>query len=107
MKPVTMQHDLSVNPSRRGRPTYPLLVDLQADVVHGDGRIVAPLTTTAIVPDPPNRALPRVSVDGRDYVVMMRLLAYFPARHLGAPIGSIAHRHDDLTRALDWLFFGA
>ncbi len=106
MKPVTMQHDLFINPSRRGRSIYPLLVDLQADVVGGDGRIVAPLTTTAIVPNSPARALPRVSLDGRDYVVMMRLLAYLPARHLGASVGSIADRRDDLTRALDWLFFG-
>ncbi len=42
-----MQHDLFVNPSRRGRAIYPLFVDLQADIVGGEGRIVAPLTTTA------------------------------------------------------------
>jgi toxin CcdB len=101
-----MQHDVFVNPSRQGRPIYPLLVDLQADVVGGDGRIVAPLTTTAIVAKPPIRVLPVVSLDGRDYVVMTRLLAYLSARHLGAPIGSIAHYRDDITRALDWLFFG-
>ena len=53
-----MQHDLFVNPSRRGRAIYPLVVDLQADIVGGEGRIVAPLTTTAIVPNPPTRALP-------------------------------------------------
>jgi len=45
-------------------------------------------------------------VDGCNCVVVVRLLAYLSARHLGAPIGSIAHRRDDLTRALDWLFFG-
>ncbi len=52
-----MQHDLFVNPSRRGRAIYPLLVDLQADIAGGEGRIVAPLTTTAIVPDSPNSGL--------------------------------------------------
>ncbi|HEY3846408.1 MAG TPA: CcdB family protein [Acetobacteraceae bacterium] len=101
-----MQHDLFVNPSRRGRAIYPLLVDLQADIVGGESRIVAPLTTTAIVPNPPTRVLPRVMHDGQGYVVMMRLLGFLPARQLGSSIGSIAQHRDDISRALDWLFFG-
>ncbi|HXA24367.1 MAG TPA: CcdB family protein [Acetobacteraceae bacterium] len=101
-----MQHDLFVNPSRRARSIYPLLVVLQADVVEGDGRIVAPLTTTAIVPAPPRRVMPLISHDGRDYVMMIRLLGFISARHLGGPVGSIAQYRDDITRALDWLFFG-
>lgn len=101
-----MQHDLFVNPNRRARSIYPLLVVLQADVVEGDGRIVAPLTTTAVVPTPPRRALPLVSHDGQDYVVIVRLLGFLSVRHLGGSVGSIAHYRDDITRALDWLFFG-
>jgi toxin CcdB len=101
-----MQHDLFVNPSRRARAVYPLVVVLQADIVEGDSRIVAPLTTTAIVAHPPGRALPVVSHDGRDYLVMMRLVGFLPARHLREPIGSIARYRDDISRALDWLFFG-
>jgi toxin CcdB len=101
-----MQHDLFVNPSRRGRAIYPLLVDLQTDIVGGEGRIVAPLTTTATVPNPPVRVLPRVMHDGQSYVVMMRLLGFLPARQLGSSVGSIAQHRDDITRALDWLFFG-
>jgi CcdB protein len=93
-----MQHDLFVNPDRRGRVIYPLVVVLQADVVDSDTKIVAPLTTTAIVPNPPTRALPLVTHDDRDYVVIMRLL--------GQPVGSVAPYRDDITRALDWLFFG-
>ncbi len=101
-----MQHDLFVNPSRRGGAIYPLLVVLQADIVGGDGHIVAPLTTTAIVPVAPRRVLPVVSHEGRDYVVMMRLLGFLPARHIGPMVGSIADYRDDITRALDWLFIG-
>ena len=101
-----MQHDLFVNPNRRARSIYPLLVVLQADVVEGDGRIVAPLTTTAIVPAPPRRVMPLISHDGRDYVVIIRLLGFLSVRHLGGPVGSIAQYRDDITRALDWLFFG-
>jgi mRNA-degrading endonuclease toxin of MazEF toxin-antitoxin module len=81
-------------------------VVLQADVVAADTRIVAPLATTVIKPAPLSRALPLVPHDGRDYVVMMRLIGVLPARQLRQPVGSIAHYRDDLTRALDWLFFG-
>jgi toxin CcdB len=101
-----MQHDLFVNLNRRARAIYPFLVVLQADVVEGDGHIVAPLTTTAIVPAPPKRILPLVSHEGHDYVVIMPLLGFFPRRALGEPVGSIAHYRDDITRALDYLFFG-
>jgi toxin CcdB len=101
-----MQHDLFINPSRRTRAVYPLVVVLQADIVEGDNRIIAPLTTTAIVPNPPKRALPVVSHDGREYVVMMRLVGFLPARHLREPIGSIAGYRDDISRALGWLLFG-
>jgi len=85
---------------------YPLVAVLQADVSEGDTRIIAPLTTTAIVPNPPTRVLPVVSHEGRDYVVMMRLISVLPTRHLRQPVGSIAQYRADITRALDWLFFG-
>jgi mRNA-degrading endonuclease toxin of MazEF toxin-antitoxin module len=101
-----MQHDLFVNPNRRSRAVYPLVVVLQAEVVEADTQIVAPLTTTIIVPKPPRRVLPLVSHDGRDYVVLMRLVGVLPARQLGQPVGSVARYRDDITRALDWLFFG-
>ena len=101
-----MQHDLFVNPSRRSRRIYPLVVVLQADVADADTRIVAPLAATDVVPGPRIRALPVVSHDRRDYVLMMRLMGVLPARHLRQSVGSIAGYRDDITRALDWLFFG-
>jgi hypothetical protein len=106
MMKVTMQHDLFVNPSRRARAIYPLVVVLQMDVVEPEGHIVAPPTTTNIVLTPPRRVLTLVSHDGEDYVVMMRLLGHLSARHLGQPVGSIGRYCDDLAHALDWLFFG-
>jgi hypothetical protein len=44
--------------------------------------------------------------DGQSYVVMMRLLGFLPVRQLGSSIGSIAEHRDDITSALEWLFFG-
>ena len=106
MKKATMQHDLFVNPSRRGRAIYPFVVVLQADVVDADTRIVAPLAATVIMAAPPSRALPLVSHEGQEYVVMMRLMGVLPARHIRQSVGSVARYRDDITRALDWLFFG-
>lgn len=101
-----MQHDLFANPSRGGRAVYPLVVVLQADVVEADTRIVVPLTATSNAPTPRSRALPLVSHDGREYAVLMRLMGVLPARLLRQSVGSVAHYRDDITRALDWLFFG-
>ncbi len=101
-----MQHDLFINPDRRARDVYPLIAVLQADVVESDTRIVAPLTPIGILPNPPTRVFPAVTHDSRDYLVVMRLIGFLPARRLGGSVGSIASYRDDITRALDFLFFG-
>jgi hypothetical protein len=49
---------------------------------------------------------PLVRHDGEQFIVIMRLLGLLPIRLLRHPVGSIAQYRDDLTRALDWLFFG-
>jgi len=99
-----MQHELFVNPSRRARAIYPLIVVLQADVAEGDERVVAPLTT--VIGGRPSRMHPIVRHDGAGLAVVMRLLSTMPNRLLRHPVGSIAQYRDDLSRALDWLFFG-
>ncbi|PPQ31231.1 CcdB family protein [Rhodopila globiformis] len=100
-----MQHDLFANPSRRSRPLYPLIVALQANIVGGESEMIAPLTP--VTPGTPiTRLLPIVEHGGGRYAVMFPLMTNLSARLLRHPVGSIAHYRDDLTRALDWLFFG-
>ncbi len=101
---MKMQHELFVHPNKRARTSYPLIVVLHADVAEGDERIVAPLTNA--MPGPPSRMRPLIRHDGGDFIVLMRLLGLVPLRLLRHPVGSIASYRDDLTRALDWLFFG-
>jgi len=101
-----MQHDLYVNPNRRLRFVYPLIVQLQADIVEGQDSIVAPLTPTDLMPGAGSRIRPQVRHEGRDLIVVMRLMTPLPARLLRHPVGSIAIWRDDLTRAIDWLFTG-
>jgi hypothetical protein len=101
-----MQHDLYANPDRHRRVAYPLIVQLQANIVEGPERIVAPLTHADALPGPESRMRPRVRHDDRDYVVVMRLMSPLPVRLLRHPVGSIAAWRDDINLALDWLFFG-
>jgi hypothetical protein len=104
MKPAKMQHDLFVHPNTRARAVYPLIVVLQADVAEGSERIVAPLTLASA--SPPSRMRPLVDHDGEKFIVVMRMLGLVPNRVLRHKVGSITQYRDDLTRALDWLFFG-
>jgi toxin CcdB len=102
---ATMQHDLFANPNRRNRLGFPLIVELQANVVDGAFRIVAPLTP--ITRDTPsNRLVPIIEHDGQKFAVLFNLVTNLSSRLLRHPVGSIAQYRDDLSRALDWLFFG-
>ena len=105
MTSTTMQHDLYANPNRRERLGFPLLVELQANIAAGAYRVVAPLTSVN-AGTPVNRLVPVIEHDGRKYAVLFNLITNLSARVLRQPVGSIAHYRDDLSRALDWLFFG-
>ncbi len=98
------QHDLFVHPNRHARSAYPLIVVLQADVAEGAERVVAPLARADS--SPPSRMRPMVRHDGREFIVIIRLLGLIPTRLLRHPVGSIAAYQKDIVRALDWLFCG-
>jgi toxin CcdB len=102
---ATMQHDLFANPNRRNRVGFPLIVELQANVVDGAFRIMARLTP-ATLRAPINRLVPIIEHDGQKFVVLFNLITNLSSRLLRHPVGSIAPYRDDLSRALDWLFFG-
>ena len=99
------QHDLFANPNSRIRSSYPLIVVLQARVVSGKTRVVAPLIP-ATVGVPVSRSLPMVEHQGQRYAVAVELVSNLPARLLRHPVGSIAQYREDLIRAIDWLFCG-
>jgi toxin CcdB len=101
-----MQHELFANPNPRTRREFPLVVVLQADVTEGDGRLTAPLVPASTQVRSGNRALPRITHDGQDYLTMLPLLSPLDRRKLRHPLGSLRHHRDDFVRALDWLFVG-
>jgi toxin CcdB len=102
---MTMQHDLFANPNRRERQGFPFIVDLQANIVDSDYRMVAPLTAVA-ARIPVTRLVPIIEHDGQKFAVLFNLMTSLSTRLLRHPVGSIAAYRDDLSRALDWLFFG-
>jgi len=99
------QFDLHRNP--RGG-TYPLLLDVQADVL-------ARLATRVVVPlisvkrhgaRPITRLNPVVHVDDEDYVVLFQELAAIATSALGDRVGSLADRRAELVALADLLFTG-
>ncbi len=104
---LTMQHDLFVNPNPRTRGAFPLVVVLQADSAEGESRLVAPVAPhRGPLASGTSRALPLIDHEGERYAVTLPLISTLPRTRLHNPVGSIARYRDDLTRALDWLFFG-
>jgi toxin CcdB len=102
-----MQHDLYANPNPRSRRAYPLVVVLQADVAEGETRLIAPLAPhVGPFASAASRALPLIDHDDKRYAVTLPLISSLPRNQLRNAIGSIASHRDDITRALDWLFFG-
>ncbi len=99
------QFDLYRNP--RGG-AYPLVLDLQADVVGRLAtRIVAPLMTLKRYGAKPiTRLNPMVSIDETEYVIVFQELAAVPASALGELVTSLASRRTDLIAAIDLLFTG-
>lgn len=102
-----MQHDLFPNPNPRTRAGFPLIVVVEADVIDGPERIVAPLTLRSrTIARRPNRALPQVRHGEQEFLVMLPLPGTVSRATLRKSVGSLKSYRDDLTRAPDWLFFG-
>ncbi|HEY5300317.1 MAG TPA: CcdB family protein [Acetobacteraceae bacterium] len=102
-----MQHDLFVNPSRNLRKIYPLIADLQADLVAGPQRITAPLIPLGLVDGGSNvRYLPVVRHEGQELLLILTLLTSLPAHLLRHAVGTVREFRFEITSGLDWLFSG-
>jgi toxin CcdB len=103
-----MQHDLYSNPNARSRQAFPfVVVVLQADLAEGDRRLVAPVAPyVGPFTSAQSRALPLIEHDAKRFAVALPLISSLPRNMLRRAVGSLAAYRDDITRALDWLFFG-
>lgn len=90
------------------RAAYPLLVDIQSDLLEGlQTRVVVPLARLAsLVKMPIKNVTPIVEIDSRKYVLLLPQLAGIPLSHLGAPVGSVGAYRDEIIASLDFLITG-
>jgi toxin CcdB len=100
------QFDVYRNPGKHRE--FPLLIDVQSDVVGRlPTRIVVPLTPARTYLRPITRLQPKLSIRGVEYVVKTEELAPVPKTLLFRALHNVgAHRYT-LLAALDLLFTGS
>lgn len=99
------QFDVHRNP-RRGE--YPLLLDVQAEVLTQLGtRVVVPMVSLKrFGARPMTRLNPTAKIRNTEYVLVFQELAAVPASALGERVASLEDRRYELVAAIDLLFTG-
>jgi toxin CcdB len=101
------QFDVHKNPAP-SKARVPYVLDVQADLLKSLAtRVVIPLVAPAEVGNQIIRHLHfEVEVNGRRFVALSSELAAIPVKALGARVGSVADRREEIVRALDVLISG-
>lgn len=96
------------NKNPRSKSAFPLLVDVQSDVLEDlHTRVVIPLTkASALAKKPLAHLTPVLAFDGEDYVLMTPQLAGLARAELGVAIGSLANERQAIVAAMDFLLTG-
>jgi len=84
-----------------------LVVNLQSDFLDwADTRVVAPLVPLDQSPPPAKYLNPIFALEGGQHVLIIQSMAAVPAPALGATVGDLTDRQDEITRAVDMVFQG-
>jgi toxin CcdB len=96
------------NKNPRTKAVFPLLLDIQSDVLDDlQTRVVIPLTKAAALTKKPLPLItPVVRFDGNDYLLLTPQLAGIARTELGAAVGSLAHERQAIIAAVDFLLTG-
>lgn len=96
------------NKNPRSKTMYPLLVDVQADLLDDlQTRLVIPLTKApALTKKPIARLTPSIDMGGDQYLLMTPQLAGIARSELGSAVGNIAEQRSAIVAALDLLITG-
>ena len=96
------------NKNPRTKTTFPLLVDIQSELLEPlNTRVVIPLTKSpALTKKPVSHLTPEISFDGDRYVLMTPQLAGIGRTELGALAGSLAEERQAIVAAVDFLLTG-
>lgn len=97
------------NKNPRSKTTYPLLVDVQANLLDElQTRLVIPLTKApALTKKPITRLTPPLNIGSEQYVLMTPQLAGIARSELGSAVGNVADQRSAIVAALDLLITGA
>lgn len=97
------------NRNPRTRADFPLLVDVQPDLLAElRTRVVVPLTRASkLTKKPIDRLTPIVEIGTEAYALMTPQLAGIQTSDLGAPVANIAEQRQTVVAALDLLFTGS
>lgn len=94
--------DVYPNPHDTG-----FLLDVQTDLLGQlNTRIVVPLIPASKAPQPAKRLNPSFDIAGAPHVMVTQFMAAVPLSLLKNAQGSLADQADDITTALDMVFFG-
>jgi toxin CcdB len=96
------------NKNPRTKATFPLLVDVQSDLLEPlHTRVVVPLTKAAgLSKKPVSHLTPQLTFDGDRYVLITPQLAGIARADLGAQAGSLQEQRQTILAAIDFLLTG-
>jgi toxin CcdB len=96
------------NKNPRTKATFPLLVDVQSDLLESlNTRVVIPLTKApALTKKPVGHLTPEVTFGDERYVLMTPQLAGVNRAELGSHAGSLAEERQTILAAIDFLVIG-
>ncbi|MBX5463591.1 MAG: CcdB family protein [Steroidobacteraceae bacterium] len=96
------------NKNPRTKATFPLLVDVQSDLLKDlQTRVVIPLSkAAALTKKPVSHLMPVLKFEGEAYTLMTPELAGVARNDLGPVAGSLAERRDAILAAMDFLLAG-
>jgi toxin CcdB len=96
------------NRNPRSRANFPLLVDVQADLLEDlQTRVVIPLSKVAALSKKPlSQLTPLLEFEEASYVLVTPQLAGIARSELGPAAGSLAESRDAIIAAMDFLLTG-
>ena len=96
------------NKDQHSKSTFPLLVDVQSDLLEElNTRVVIPLTKAAgLAKKPLSHLTPALSFDGDTYLLMTPQLAGIARADLGPQAGTLSDQREKIVAALNFLLTG-
>ena len=101
------QFDVLENAIPRARCALPFVAVLRSDFADtGRERVVAPLAPSAAMPQLAGRLIPIVTVENRNFALLVPSLTALPVTELRHALANLAGDRERIIAALDYLFMG-